>query len=42
MTSADPLGEPFDAQGEVVDARTRQFLQGFVDRFVQWAGEVRA
>lgn len=30
-------GEPFDAQGGVTDARTRQFLQGFVDRFVQWA-----
>ncbi len=35
-------GEPFDAQGGVVEARTRQFLQGFVDRFVQWAGEARA
>ncbi|MGD7412006.1 NADPH-dependent FMN reductase, partial [Ralstonia pseudosolanacearum] len=23
-------------------ARTRQFLQGFVDRFVQWAGQARA
>jgi chromate reductase, NAD(P)H dehydrogenase (quinone) len=32
-------GEPFDAQGGVTDARTRQFLQGFVDRFVQWAGQ---
>lgn len=31
-------GEPFDAKGEVTDARTRQFLQGYVDRFVQWAG----
>ncbi len=31
-------GEPFDAQGGVADARTRQFLQGFVDRFVQWVG----
>ena len=30
-------GEPFDAQGGVTDARTRQFLQGFVARFVQWA-----
>ncbi|CAJ0815641.1 MULTISPECIES: NADPH-dependent FMN reductase [Ralstonia] len=30
-------GEPFDAQGGVTEARTRQFLQGFVDRFVQWA-----
>ena len=35
-------GEPFDAQGQVVDARTRQFLQGFVDRFVQWAADKRA
>jgi chromate reductase len=35
-------GEPFDAQGGVTDARTRQFLQGFVDRFVQWAGAKRA
>jgi len=35
-------GEPFDAQGGVADARTRQFLQGFVDRFVQWAGARRA
>ncbi|MDE2203291.1 MAG: NAD(P)H-dependent oxidoreductase [Burkholderiaceae bacterium] len=35
-------GEPFDAQGQVVDAHTRRFLQGFVDRFVQWAAESRA
>jgi chromate reductase len=35
-------GEPFDAQGGVTDARTRQFLQGFVDRFVHWAGAKRA
>ncbi|MFP4592286.1 NADPH-dependent FMN reductase [uncultured Ralstonia sp.] len=35
-------GEPFDAEGGVTEARTRQFLQGFVDRFVQWAGEKHA
>jgi chromate reductase len=27
---------PIDADGEITNASTRKFLQGFVDRYVDW------
>jgi chromate reductase len=32
---------PVDANGEITVDSTRKFLQGFVDRYVEWVHRIR-